>query len=558
MAICYLSDEAEENGAKGASGRMIDLETFRDVFDASPQGVIVHRHQKPLYVNQAWASFHGYEIEDIMALETVLDIFSSEDRERLANYNRDRLAGLPAPLRYHYQIMHKNGALKWAEVFVQQLEWFGEHAVQCTVIDARYRDDAMAEMLRRAHQANEKFLEAINECAEGFILYDKACRLLICNRRIKQMYPELKDVLKPGVTYEDVVRARVKFGAIEDAVGQEEAWITDRVREFGQHNRQLDIQSSDGRWHQISERLLADGCILQTSIDITDRLLAERTLERHRDHLEEMVKERTAEVERQKQVVADSLDRERELSALQRQFVSMVCHEFRTPLSVIDGNAQRLLRRKDDIQTDRLATGLDKIRISVKRLTDLMETVLNAARLEAGAIEFDPKPCDPALMITDVCANYLDVNPDFRIMTDLKQLPDRFAMDVKLMRQVVSNLVSNAIKYSPQGSEIWIEGTTADDGALRLSVRDQGVGIPKAELKQLFERFFRASTSVGIAGTGIGLSMVKALVDMHDGTVSVLSEEGEGTTFIIDLPKRALEPEAAENTEAAAGDQALV
>ncbi len=686
MAICYPSDNKVNETSTVSAGRAIDFESFCAVFDASQQGVFVHQRHKPLYVNQAWASLLGYERDEILALDILADMVAPEDRERLLAYNTDRLAGQPAPTRYHFQVLCKNGELRWVEIFVQKLEWFGEPAVQCTVIEARTSDAAIAERLRRAEEANELLLLALEETAEGLILYDKNHRLLVWNRRFVEIYPELDGVLTPGISYEEILLARVEKGTVLDAVGQKATWLEERRRAFGKQDSWIDLQNADGRWYQVSQKILADGKVLQISIDITERRRAEQALAeernllraiidnipdaiyakdheakfilknrfdakfmgakspeetigksdfdyypedwaqenyaldmevieqgvsiirqeqclappgggkttwlsttkvplknadgevigligssrditerkalevdltRHRDHLEKLVAERTAEIERQRQIVEDALDRERELNALQRHFVSMVCHEFRTPLSVIDGNAQRVMRRHDRIAPDRLRGSMEKIRLTVSRLTELMETVLSAARLEAGAIAVDPQPCNPVEMIVDVCGTYRDVYPDYQIMTNLEGLPTTFRMDVKLIRQVVSNLVSNAIKYSPDGSRVWIDGNTDDDQAIRISVRDEGVGIPEAEIEQLFHRFFRASTSTGIAGTGIGLNMASALVEMHGGTIDVTSEEGKGTTFSIYLPH--IETEAANPTEEAcnAGAEAL-
>lgn len=264
---------------------------------------------------------------------------------------------------------------------------------------------------------------------------------------------------------------------------------------------------------------------------------------------QELLRERSEQTERLK----TALEREKELSGLQRQFVSMVCHEFRTPLAVVDGNAYRLLRRHQDMPPERLEDALKKIRLSVTRLTDLMESVLSAARLEAGTIKFQPEASNPTKLIQEVVGNHQDVNPSYRLKADLERLPETFVMDAKLMRQVVSNLLSNAIKYSADGTNVWIDASSTSDGGLTISVRDEGLGIPEEELDQLFNRFFRASTSTGIAGSGIGLHMVKALVDLHHGNIQVLSELDKGTTFSVYLPKpkaRRLEP-ALDSAEAA-------
>ena len=231
-----------------------------------------------------------------------------------------------------------------------------------------------------------------------------------------------------------------------------------------------------------------------------------------------------------------SLDKERELSGLQRQFVSMVSHEFRTPLAIIDGNAQRLQRRPDKITTDRVLKVVETIRTSVLRLTDLMESVLSAARMEGGQIKFEPASFDIGKMVGEICRNYADINSQHKLEVDIRALPEAYNGDAKLLHQVVSNLISNAIKYSPENTTVHIRGFQTEDESVVISVEDEGVGIPNEELDKLFERFFRASTSTGIPGSGIGLHLVQQLVALHDGAVHVKSVIGHGTTFEVHLP----------------------
>ena len=244
------------------------------------------------------------------------------------------------------------------------------------------------------------------------------------------------------------------------------------------------------------------------------------------------------------QALQQSLEKERELNGLQRQFVSMVSHEFRTPLAIIDGNAQRLQRRPGKASPERISKMVTTIRKSVLRLTDLMESVLSAARLEDGKIKFDPAPFDLGDMVADICRNYDELSESHTIVTDLDGLPATFVGDIKLLRQVISNLVSNAVKYSPDSPMVRVVGKEDDEGAVVISVEDEGIGIPSAELDKLSERFFRASTSTGIPGSGIGLHLVRHLVDLHHGAMTVESEVGKGSVFKIRLPARATGPSA--------------
>ncbi|MGH1484239.1 MAG: sensor histidine kinase [Geminicoccales bacterium] len=263
-----------------------------------------------------------------------------------------------------------------------------------------------------------------------------------------------------------------------------------------------------------------------------------------REQAEAALAQTHAELEDYAEELNQSLQKEKELSGLQRQFVSMVSHEFRTPLAIIDGNAQRLLRRNGEAVPERSLKALGKIRNSVTRLTELMESVLAAARLEDGRIKFAPSLCSLANIIEEVGMSYGELYPNHIFNFDLNRLPKQIVVDSKLLRQVFSNLISNAVKYSPGALHVWIDGWVDDDGNIIVTVRDEGIGIPAVEQERLFERFFRASTSTGIAGSGIGLHLASHLVQMHHGTIDFESVEGQGTTFKVWLPVTAnIDPE---------------
>jgi len=254
--------------------------------------------------------------------------------------------------------------------------------------------------------------------------------------------------------------------------------------------------------------------LAQQNIEVERRLVAEQT---------------------EAEFLAKSLKREKEVNAQQRQFVAMVSHEFRTPLAIIDGIAQRVIRKGDKLTTDDRNDAMSKSRGSVARLISLIENFLSAARLEAGSIELTPAPMDLQALVQEACDNQQQISDNHEIKVEIEALPQDFVGDAKLLRHVIANLLSNAVKYSPHSSLVEVMGAVDHEHAV-IAVRDHGVGIPQDEISKLFERFFRASTSLGIAGTGLGLNLVKAVVDLHGGDLSVTSVEGESSTFKIKLP----------------------
>lgn len=235
-----------------------------------------------------------------------------------------------------------------------------------------------------------------------------------------------------------------------------------------------------------------------------------------------------------------SLRKEREKSVLQRKFVSMVSHEFRTPLTVIDGYAERILKRQEQLSPEAIANIQLKIQSAVQRLVVLIERMLASARLEAGAISFSPNWFNLSELIENICSQQDEISPAHRINLDLTDIPEKFFGDEKLLHQAFSNLLSNAVKYSPNAESVDISGKRTN-GHICIDVCDYGLGVPEAEIPELFTNCFRASTSEGIAGTGVGLYLVQAFVGLHDGEVIVRSCVGEGSTFTIRLPLAAVD-----------------
>jgi len=269
--------------------------------------------------------------------------------------------------------------------------------------------------------------------------------------------------------------------------------------------------------------------------DVTEETRAQEELANYRDHLETLVSERTEEVELQAQKLEKALKQEKKHNVMQREFVAMVSHEFRTPLAIIDGTAQRIARRVDKMGGGELLKRTSKIRDAVVRMTDLIESTLSSARMEAGTIEIQAKKVNLASLVKVICARQQEITPSHTISVDVDALSSPVWGDAKLLDQVFTNLLSNAVKYAPESPQVTVKGTMKS-GQIFLSVSDSGLGIPETDVPKLFKRYFRAGTSTGIAGTGIGLSLVKELVEMHDGQVIVKSKEGEGSTFTVRLP----------------------
>lgn len=231
-----------------------------------------------------------------------------------------------------------------------------------------------------------------------------------------------------------------------------------------------------------------------------------------------------------------ALEKEQELGELKSRFVSMASHEFRTPLATILALTETVIAYRKRLTDEQLDERLIKIQEQIGHLKDIMEDVLQLARLQARRMEFNPVLLD----LDSLCRSVLH---EFESRTDVTQrlayncdgVLHAVVLDKKLMRQIINNLMSNAVKYSPPDSTV-IVALSVDENDLVLRVQDEGIGIPEPDLKHLFTPFHRAANVGTISGTGLGLVIVKESVELHGGTIEVESKIGVGTTFTVTIP----------------------
>lgn len=232
----------------------------------------------------------------------------------------------------------------------------------------------------------------------------------------------------------------------------------------------------------------------------------------------------------------NALAKEQELNQLKSKFTSIVSHEFRTPLAVINSSAEILSTYYDRLSEEKRLTYLIRISEKVKNLTRLMEDVLILSRSETVGFNLEPRPTD-MIELCETIIKEVEVayNQDHTINFVHAGIDTPLNIDPELISHVLHNLLSNAIKYSPSDEKVTLD-VRYPNQTLTIKVMDEGIGIPEEHQKQLFQPFQRASNVGTIQGTGIGLTIIKRAVDAHQGTIQCTSIEGEGTTFTITIP----------------------
>jgi signal transduction histidine kinase/DNA-binding response OmpR family regulator len=467
------------------------VNTIRDgfaVFDAS---------LKLVSANQAYlAQFDGHPVAPGISYDQILRIISAADAvdfgdqtpddfvaEMLARLDSDPIAPVTLKLR--------NGT--WIK-----LE------------DRRARDgDLVCLTLDITDQM--RIWAAIEAIPDGFVLYDREERLLTCNQRYRDIYPAAASIMVPGTTFEQIVRACVEQGLHPEAAGCEEAWIEERLRQHRNPGAPAQILLADGRWIKAEDHLTPDGGSVGLRVDITHQKEQQAALETARKAAEAANRAKSA-------------------------FLANMSHEIRTPMNGVVGMAELLC---DTTLTEEQRLFAETIRSSGEALLVIINDILDYSKIEAERLTLRPEPFDLERTIHEVTMllqprareKGIDLMIDFDMF-----LPTRFVGDPGRLRQVLTNLIGNAVKFTEAGHVLTrVVGIEAEDGrqTLHVTVEDTGIGIAPAYLDHIFGEFNQVEDEANrkFEGTGLGLAITQRLIEHMGGAVWVDSDLGAGSSF---------------------------
>ena len=397
--------------------------------------------------------------------------------------------------------------------------------------------------IREAHRAREgekrwlsRLSDAIESYSDGFSLFDKDDRLVLCNEEYRTLYSATKDDMNPGTPFEAILRANVGRGKIAIPSEDEEDWIRQRLQRRRNPAEDFELQHTDGRWLRVSERRTRDGGCVSIHTDITP-------LKRRQEDL----------ADRQRR--ADSANRAK------TDFLLTMSHELRTPLNAIMGFSEVMKQEmRGPLGNAHYVDYANDIYQSARHLLAVINNILDISRIEAGRLELD----EQAVAIGDEIDRALRLLEDQARLNGIRLVRD-IAGDLPLLlgdphkiQQIVINLAGNAITYMPAGTtagSVTVRALRGSDGGIVLSVEDTGQGMSAEDLERVISPFVRLSNPMirQNDGTGLGLPLVKALVELHGGHFELSSQVGKGTTATARFPKdRVLagERNAPESTDA--------
>lgn len=278
-------------------------------------------------------------------------------------------------------------------------------------------------------------------------------------------------------------------------------------------------------------------------VDITHRKAAEEKMKHYSQELEIQVKNRTLileeaieELEKTKKNLDEALAKERDLSELKSRFVSMASHEFRTPLATIQSSLSLVKKYGELNDIEKQDKHISRIKSSINNLTDILNDFLSVSKLEEGKVENMTGRFNLKEFIAEVISEMQALTKTGQKITFAHSGDEQVDLDQKLLRHIMFNLVSNAIKFSTENSVVEITSDVALNSII-IRVKDHGIGISASDQEHLFERFFRGYNASYIQGTGLGLNIVAKYVELMKGTITVDSTENVGTTFTISFSR---------------------
>lgn len=381
-----------------------------------------------------------------------------------------------------------------------------------------------------AEAASSRLSEAIANISEGFVLYDAQDRLVISNAKYREYYRLSADAIRPGRTFEEILRAGVELGQYEEAKGDPEGFVRMRMQRRRTLGHAFEQRLGDGRWLMISDRRTREGGLAGIRTDITEIKRREQELEEAKQTLQ-----------RQAEELRLLAERERKANAAKSVFLATLSHEIRTPMNAVVGLSDLLAGMALDAQSERYVAAINE---ASSQLLHLINTILDLSRLEAGRAELDVASFDlrdTLARLASVAAALTASKPVEVSCATAPDLPTHALGDQGRLYQVLLNLLANSVKFTARGAVTLrarrIESLPGESDWVRFEIVDTGPGLPEAVFDRLFEPFVRGeATDHAQGGTGLGLAISRRFVDLMGGRIGVAATSPSGTTFFVELP----------------------
>jgi PAS domain S-box-containing protein len=397
---------------------------------------------------------------------------------------------------------------------------------ELTSLNEKFREERTQALEKLSE--NEQILRSINEnLSEGIFRLNREGQIIFANRAFYSLFGLNQESADSTPSISGLFTEADKWSSFKNQIEISSVLKNEETQMLGPNGKRIWALISMVKVSRDVVQDIYDGSI----VNITQQKETERNLRRANDILAHTINIR----KKAEEDLRRALDKEKELTELKSKLVSMTSHEFRTPLTTIQTNAEILAIRLKD-QDEKVFKHLDRIINEVSKLTKLMEDILLMGRYESGKIIFQPAETDLIHLLEEIIQIRSQEDPEKRtISLKTSGTIRKMTADPNLLNHALGNLISNALKYS-RGKQAPETTVKFEQNQAEIKIRDYGIGIPESERGKLFDTFYRASNASNIQGTGMGLVIVKQFIEMHQGHVTLESREDQGTCVTVSLP----------------------
>ncbi|MCB9447359.1 MAG: PAS domain S-box protein [Flavobacteriales bacterium] len=523
MTVALITDISERVQAEERV--MLEKNRSQSYLDMAGTLFIVTQENHHLsLINKQACEAVGNTERDAIGKNWIANYVALNDRKKVADLFNE-LFRLPAGSRVEseFEIIGTGGhprLVAWHHIVLQDSDTKGILSSGQDITERK----AFQEKLQALNtELEERVTERTKEFEKSQHLYSIIARnfpngtINVLDRNLAYIFVEGRELYKLGITSKNLIGKKITDRLpLETA----EKIINELQGVFNGEPQVIEVQKKENHYILNAVPLPDEDGVISQILVVENNITAQKKAE---------------------QDMQEALRKERQLNELKSRFVSMASHEFRTPLSTIlssSGLIEKHLERSGQMNAiaEKVLPHFNRIRSSVNNLTGILNDFLSLDKLETGGVCIQTKRFAITELAEEVLESFGNLVKKNQHIQYTHTGEEEVELDPQMLRNIINNLISNAIKYSSEGSLIEFTTGVADE-KLTVEVRDHGIGIPDEDKAHMFERFFRAKNAINIQGTGLGLNIVKRYTDLMEGTITFESESGKGTVFTISFPQ---------------------
>ena len=478
-----------------------------------------------------------------------MSLIHPEDRARSERRLRDHMAGREPLYDCDLRMRRGDGGYLWLHVRGAAQRDAGGRVQRLAGLacDATERQAQERERMRseaRAVETQIQLADAMNLAGDGFALFDAGDRLVVHNQRFKAIFPEITNSIVKGAFFEDILSAAVDAGAITVPMLDRANWLQDRMVRHQSPAGSFVERASDGRHVRFTECRLSSGGTVIICADITPLKRAEHDLEIRVSELE-AVKAMLESQSDQLKALATQLAEARDTADLanraKSEFLANMSHELRTPLNAVMGFSEVIKNELfGPVGTEQYIAYAGDIYTSGAHLLEIINDILDLSKIEAGRLDLAAERVD-LREVADAVLRLIRPRAEADgviLVNGLSAGLPNIHVDKRKLKQMLLNVLSNAVKFTPESGTVDLNAYERDDGGLTVCVRDTGIGIDPDQFDVVLSPFGQIDSALAREhqGTGLGLPLVKALIEAHEGSIELNSAVGRGTEVLLHFP----------------------